>query len=30
VRSLMKDLGFTGSFTAPYSMYQGADCYYGA
>jgi lipocalin len=30
VQSLMKDLGFTGSFKAPYSMYQGSDCLYGA
>jgi lipocalin len=29
VQKLMKDLGFTGTFKAPFSMYQGADCYYG-
>eukprot|EP00604_Paraphysomonas_vestita_P003506 CAMPEP_0174821384 /NCGR_PEP_ID=MMETSP1107-20130205/7334_1 /TAXON_ID=36770 /ORGANISM="Paraphysomonas vestita, Strain GFlagA" /LENGTH=155 /DNA_ID=CAMNT_0016038341 /DNA_START=230 /DNA_END=697 /DNA_ORIENTATION=- len=28
VQTLMKDLGFTGAFTAPFPIHQGADCLY--
>jgi lipocalin len=28
IQNIMKDLGFTGTFKAPYSMYQGPDCLY--
>lgn len=28
VKTLMKELGFTGTYKAPYSMYQGSDCLY--
>jgi lipocalin len=28
IQDLMKDLGFTGTFKAPYSMFQGDECLY--